>query len=231
MRWGALGSRVVALLAALLGAAGCASSRLPDWAHGGAREIAPETADTDVIAYRTLTRDDFRGSEPPPSLAEHRDDVGAATCAYFRTGPGIEVEVRPSARAADTPRYDVSLRGLAVETVMSRSCSWWNAEQEALPQDYVLQHEQIHFALFELAARRFNADAARIAAKCAYSGEDPKALVAQTRGCLRERIDAAMREAMAENRRFDEDTSYAHEPDKQRAWFARVQRELAAGSP
>lgn len=222
------GAGRAALLAALVAGAGCRSSRLPEWAHGGAREVAPETADSDVIPYRTLTRDDFRAGEPPPSLASHKDEVGAATCAYFRTAPGIEVEVRPSTRAAETPRYDVSLRGLAVESVMSRSCSWWNAGQKALPEDYVLQHEQIHFALFELAARRFNADAARIAAKCAYSGEDPKPLVERTRACVREQIDAAMREAMAENRRFDEDTSYAHEPDKQRAWWARVQRELGA---
>ncbi len=223
MRW-------VALVAVLVAGAGCRSSRLPAWAHGSAQVIDPASVDSDVIPYRALTRDDFRGSEPPPSLASHREELGAATCAYFRTGPGIQVGVRPSTRAGDTPRYDALLRGLTVETAMSRSCSWWNAEQKTLPEDYVLQHEQIHFALYELAARRFNADAARIAEKCAYSGEDPETLVAQTRGCVRERIDAAMRVALEENRRFDEDTSFAHEPGKQRAWWARVQRELVSGA-
>ena len=45
---------------------------------------------------------------------------------------------------------------------MDRNCSWWNPGEVGLPDDYILEHEQIHFALFELEARRLNESAAEI---------------------------------------------------------------------
>ena len=82
----------VAALLALLQA--CAAARpgepgaLPDFATPQGQVLAMnESPKGDLIAYRPLTRADFRGSEPPPQIASHRDQVGAATCAYVLTTP------------------------------------------------------------------------------------------------------------------------------------------------
>jgi hypothetical protein len=45
---------------------------------------------------------------------------------------------------------------------MNRDCSWWN-EKATMDAAYVLEHEQIHFALTELGARSLSANAAQIA--------------------------------------------------------------------
>jgi hypothetical protein len=47
---------------------------------------------------------------------------------------------------------------LAFEAVMIPERSWWNPAIQANMTGYVLQHEQIHFALTELAARKLTRD-------------------------------------------------------------------------
>jgi len=57
-----------------------ACSTLPEYAAPKGRLIDPAILDTaDVIAYRTLTRADFKGEQPPAEFAAYDDRVGAAT--------------------------------------------------------------------------------------------------------------------------------------------------------
>ena len=44
-------------------------------------------------------------------------------------------------------------RDLRFRAQMDRKCSWWNPKDLGFPQEYILEHEQIHFALCELGAR------------------------------------------------------------------------------
>ncbi len=95
----------------------------------------------------------------------------------------------------------------------------------------MLQHEQIHFALTELAARRLDAETARRIGNLRMSGAtfDAASKAIQTR--IEAYLARALEAVYEENSRFDEDTSARHDPAKQQLWWERVQRELAAPAP
>ena len=106
---------------------------------------------------------------------------------------------------------------------MDPECSWWNTDQKSLPPDYILQHEQIHFMLAEVEARKLRARV--LGMEVAASSRAEAALE------LEDRIDAAGRRAipdfLAVTRRFDDDTSGRYAPEKQAEWLARAQADLA----
>ncbi len=39
---------------------------------------------------------------------------------------------------------------------MERDCSWWNPGVRSRDEPRILEHEQMHFVLFEIAARHLN---------------------------------------------------------------------------
>ena len=57
--------------------------------------------------------------------------------------------------------YSARVEQVVFEAVMIPEKSWWNPHLEKGREDYVLQHEQIHFALMEIAARQLTARVAR----------------------------------------------------------------------
>ena len=135
--------------AALLG--GCSTSRLPDYAAPSVSFVSKELDMTDVISYRPLVRDDFRGKKPPSSFDER---MAAVTCVY--TQPVVDknsIEILPLSSGFGEQEYEVTFHNLRYRALMNRKCSWWNQGISGLDEDYVLEHEQIHFALFEAAAR------------------------------------------------------------------------------
>jgi hypothetical protein len=173
---------------------------------------------TDVIPYRQLTREDFRGTAPPAQVAAHADAAGAFTC-------GNIVPLGAASSRFDPTRkpgiYVGRFENAAFHAQMDRGCSWWNDGQAGLPSAYVLEHEQIHFALTEIAARHLTA---------AVRAERVETSAQRGDALLRERYDAILQEAMKEllrtNTAFDRDTSGRYEPERQREWLERVQREL-----
>ena len=50
--------------------------------------------------------------------------------------------------------YVGTISQLKFKTVFVPECSWWNPNLAKNGENYVLQHDQIHFALTELAARK-----------------------------------------------------------------------------
>jgi hypothetical protein len=137
----------------LLTLAGCAS--LPDYAAPKITVLADEALDiSDVIPYRALTRDDFRGAEPPAHFDER---MAAVTCVY--TQPIVDrqgIDIRPAIAPDGSEAYDITYNNLKYQALMNRNCSWWNTATQGMAEDYVLEHEQIHFALFEIAARTWS---------------------------------------------------------------------------
>lgn len=214
-RWGLL------LVGAVLG---CRS--LPEFAAPRGRVTAPnEVAGADLIRYRALTRADFQASAPPAEAAAHAKKLGALTCAYIATTPNTAYEIRETARG-NQRSYEVRFSSLGFLAHMDRSCSWWNSDNRAEDEAYVLQHEQIHFALAEVEARRRNREARELLASWSErtgSAEDAKSLVEA-------KLEALVNEAMADlldvSEDFDEDTSVKHAPTKQDAWERQVNEEL-----
>ena len=133
--------------------------------------ISPVRLDTsDVIPYRALQRGDFQG-EHPPKVFLGRVDLPrpvAVSCAYVAADPRARVFAEPV--GYQRRRYRPRVEDLTFRAMFSRSCSWWNRDHGLSPT-YVLQHEQIHFALFEAAARRLNRDVPRMLASAALEAD------------------------------------------------------------
>jgi hypothetical protein len=211
----------------LAGLAACAGLALPARAWQPVGRIVDPAAQRamDGVPYRTLERGDFRAAAPPPEVAEHARELGAVTCAYIAPASQLRVDVHPVAAAAgDAPRYRGSLATPRFEAVMDRACSWWR--DGPAPAGYVLEHEQIHFALTEIAARRLNGRAERLARRFRAEASTPQEVVAAARVYVEGEMREAMERLLAQNTRFDRETSLRHRPEAQARWRARVEEEL-----
>ena len=207
---------------------GC--STLPEYAapKGGVVEAA-KLDSTDVIGYRQLTRADFRGTHAPPEFAQVADRVGAATCGQVRTTSDTTffIKWRQETPSSEKQHW-VEVKKLSFMALMDRRCSWWNDKAAARAPDYVLQHEQIHFALYELGARKLNASVDAIKRDMTAEGDSQAQVEARAQRALNDALLKATEDLLERNRDFDEDTSLGYRPDRQRAWLQRVNEELSA---
>ncbi len=177
---------------------------------------------SDVIAYRTLTRADFLAAQPPEHLAPYVDRAGAATCCQRVTEPGVQRAIQEIRSDDGTAHYEANIVDLRLRAQMDRKCSWWNPKDLGLPQDYILEHEQIHFALCELEARNMNASIEEIRAELRSTADTSEAAQSLVRQAYEQELRRRMDSPMSRNRDFDEDTSMGHEPEAQKKWWARM---------
>ena len=203
--------------------AGCTTGKLPDYAAPKVSFVSDLDVDmSDVIGYRQLTRDDFRGKTPPSNFDER---MAAVTCVYTQPvvdKDGIEIEAVASENGVQI--YQVTYNNLRYRALMNRNCSWWNHRKGSFDEDYVLEHEQIHFALFEAAARDWSREPPLQVRVKSQSREAMKLEV-------QKQFEAQMQKRLAllrkENLRFDEDTSVGHNPARQKQWLQRVMARLS----
>lgn len=200
---------------------GCSTSKLPDYAAPTVSYVSGKTDMTDVVTYRQLTRDDFRGKNPPNNYDER---MAAVTCVY--TQPIVDkdsMEILPLSREPGQQEYEVTYHNLRYRALMNRNCSWWNRGVIGLDEDYVLEHEQIHFALFEAAAREWSQEPPlRVRVKAQSQEEMKNEVKKQFEASMRSRLDR-LRE---ENLRFDEDTSVGRDQVRQSQWLQLVMARL-----
>ena len=172
----------------------------------------------DVIHYRELERSDFKGEEPPAGFDRR---MAAAICSQVK--PFIEMEYQGQENGSHV--YLVKFREPAFRAIMDRDCSWWNQDVDAAGEEYILEHETIHFALSEIAAREWNAnlpwDSVRI------SGLDEAELMQDLESQTDEFFRPRREELLQRNLRFDEETSAVYDPVKQKQWLLKVQQELS----
>ena len=71
--------------------------------------------------------------------------------------------------------YEASVGEVRVRAQMDRRCSWWNPKDLGLPQEYILEHEQIHFAICELEARRLNTTLRELTSTLSVTAESVQA--------------------------------------------------------
>jgi len=202
-----------------------ACAALPDHARPRAELMDPAAyRPGDAIRYRALTRADFLADEPPQQVAAHAAFFGAFTCA------SIVPEGMASARFEPTREAGVHIarfEGVGFHAEMDRECSWWNPTGKA-PSAYVLEHEQIHFALTEIQARRLEAAMREFRLRT----DDPQAAGDELGRHYNALLESARDELLRAATRFDEETSGSYEPERQARWRARVEAELAVnGSP
>ena len=205
-------------------AAGCA--QLPDYAKPQFRlsdhkKNSPEYGFT----YRQLTVDDFHAISLPENFTVHAKSLNARVCTNIRLTRDSKFIVNP-VYFRGKKSYFASIQDIAFEAVMIPSCSWWNPQIPKKKKAYALQHEQIHFALTEIAARRLTQEAREVASSLLVIQSTQKDARDEILDKIKAMVQAAMDESLREHTAFDEDTSLFFDPKKQRWWIERVEEQL-----
>ncbi len=96
-----------------------------------------------------------------------------------------------------------------------------------MPDDYILQHEQIHFAIHEIEARRLEGRVEELKAGIRGQGSSADAAYAeaqaQLNAVLAKHVDAVYQRSY----RFDQETSNGFDPEAQARWWSQISQELA----
>lgn len=209
--------------AGLLVAAGC--STLPDFAAPKRSEGSVVVSDAeDAIRYRTLTRADFKRTSPPGQIKFGKYELGALTCGSLQTSPDTELQLVTTTTPGGESVVHGRFKVLRFFAFMDRQCSWWNPTNRE--PEYTLQHEQIHFALYELEARALNRRAEQLVRETELESEDREEVVQRLNGVIQGLLDEHIERSLERNSDFDEETSLGHDPARQQRWWETVQREL-----
>jgi len=199
-----------------------ACAGLPDYA----RPVALDSGalqKQDVIGYRRLHRADFKGLQPPPGF-DHR--MGAAICAYLENNIEAEsFEFRYLGKDNYSHVYEVTVNNPRIHAFMDRDCSWWNPELADSASEYVLEHEGIHFAIFEIAARKWSRELETAIFRLV--GIDEAELKRDMQKQFDNFWEGRKSELDLRNLEFDEQTSAVFDPERQKQWLATVRSELA----
>ena len=203
---------------------GCA--QLPEYARPRMVEVDElQKTFATGFAYRELTPEDFRAAFLSEQLAEHAERINAHAATHVR------LTADSSFRITSGDLYGQSyffgrIERLGFEAVMLPDQSWWNPKMPPNMRGYVLQHEQIHFALTELAARQLTSDSQKWASEVLVIKPTPQEVRAELARQIKDRINAAMEANLKRQAEFDDDTSLFHNPRRQRWWSWTVEDEL-----
>ena len=181
-----------------------------------------EYAATDVTRYRDLTRSDFRAAKPPAHIGANAKHLGAYTCT------NIVPDGDPNVAYAQQPDGTITARltSATFHAEMDRGCSWWN-ERSRLDSAYILEHEQIHFALTEIHARRLT----RRMRGVEVTARGPQAATVEIQRIYDRLAQESSQELVRDSTRFDQETSFRVAPEDQRRWLRTVGQELAELGP
>lgn len=92
--------------------------------------------------------------------------------------------------------------------------------------NYVLEHEQIHFAITELAARNLTRQAEGVAGTFLVVQPTWKQAFNEISAKIKSLVKTATDESLKEHTAFDEDTSMIFDPVRQRWWLDRVDKAM-----
>ncbi len=199
-------------------------SRLPNFSQPRV-EVSDVSLSSQVISYRNLTIADFNAEVLPEDLRRHRQDLNAHAAIAIRTLPGAKY-VFSFQDHRGSQLWCGSTEHLSFEAVMLTEKSWWNSTMTKDIEDYVLQHEQVHFALMELAARKLNRRVKNEQdqlVSCAAVVEDAKEKLSAIVDLW---IDELQKETLRKHEDFDEATSRRYALKIQQWWLNRVKSEL-----
>lgn len=204
---------------------GCANSDAPPIAT----YQEPGTIDrSDTVEYRTLTREDFHATTPPNEAKGVPLHASAALIGAVRVDPRSDVFVTQVKTGSDSTLFEATARNLRFQAVMDPKASWWREDLDSTSTAYVLEHEQIHFAIFELEARRLNARIPEIATRIRSVGQTSDEARNTANARLEEERRASNQEVMMRQSQFERETANGKLRDRQKEWWNRIQAELAS---
>lgn len=215
------------IAAVVVTVAGAATPASGISAQARARAFDPELLRSgNLIRYRELDRGDFLAADPPAEATGVHGQLGAATCVFLTTGPETHIRASTGELGLGAGQVRARVADLAFMAYMDRECSWWNPAPMSLPDDYILRHEQIHFALFEIAARRLNQRAEEMAGQMVFVSGNQERALEEVRRQIDAEMQRAMDEIMARSDDFDRETSRTYRQDRQEWWWRSVNVEL-----
>jgi hypothetical protein len=177
------------------------------------------------FAHRRLTIADFQADSLPEKVAHYSRNIQARAC--IRIVPAENTEMRVSRGVvANREVYVGKFTDITFQAVFDPQCSWWNPRVSNKRKSYVLQHEQIHFDLAELGARRLNRLHSNELREYLAFGNSPLEVRAKLLSEVQKVSRKGVDKDMQTHTDFDEDTSLYFDPQAQQIWFERVRREL-----
>ena len=180
---------------------------------------------SDPIRHRELTRDDFQAARRAARARLLVAMRGAVPEAYVATSLVCMGRLRTEEPAPG--RFAVWYEDLEYLALVERDASWWNPRGRNAPEQ-VLGHEQVHFDLTELVARRANRRRGWHVAITRFEADDPREAMRGFAARWSAHMAALRAEWEALQARYDRETRHGTLPAAQAEWVARVRRELAA---
>lgn len=219
---GSLIANVIVIL--LLSITSCA--RLPDFAKPHFNlQVTEESNDFGAFGYRILTKADFKASSLPEDYIQYSNRINARSCLGLRSSKQTHMQISTSSYSGIN-FYVGSIEEVAYEAVFRPSCSWWNPNLSQKRKPYVLEHEQIHFALLELAARELSRTSMQELASFIALGDSVDEVKEQLVKKVHILGQKVIQVNLEDQTRFDEETSLYYDPAAQKRWYAEVMRRL-----
>lgn len=189
---------------------------------------AEEYVTENYIRYRVLSRADFQASEPPQKPGGQHYRLNAHTALRMQLDESSRIVVHErGGEGTHKGKYLVQALDVRFEALMIPSKSWWNPVVPQSRFSYVLQHEQIHFALMELKVRELNQVLERDRTDFTVETTDPESVKQK----MKERISELMRQAndelLEEHTAFDKATSARFDHMVQNWWYKRISERLS----
>jgi hypothetical protein len=200
--------------------------QLPE--HGKPRFIATETENLtsrNGFTYRLLEMNDFQAKSLPADYHKHSRNIGALSCISIRPSRSAKITIVQS-YFQDMLFYGGTISQLKFEAIFVPDCSWWNKKIARNKEEYVLQHEQIHFALAELAARKLTDEAGYEVKNYLAIGNTYDQIREEIMGKLKSMVRDTMELSLEDHTDFDEDTSIFHDTQVQQKWLEDVHARL-----
>lgn len=176
--------------------------------------------------YRGLRAEDFQASTPPEFARGHEQLLGAVSCVSISPTLVRRGGVRG---ASDNVPGEASpnIEALGFSAVFDPQCSWRNPDLPEEVLGFVLQHEQVHFALMEITARQLNQRSVELTAMLMQSALAGQSDPDRPLDPIRVPIEAKVAQDLHRHEQFDKDTSTATTAAVQQRWFDRVMLELS----
>jgi hypothetical protein len=208
-----------------------ACAQLPEYAQPRkVQYVESQSTPPNGFPYRALTIEDFRAASVPEHLSAHAEQINAHSATQIRLSADSSFSITHGFLFGQSYFFGRILH-LAFEAVMIPERSWWNPKIQGEMRAYVLQHEQIHFALTELAARKLSSDSQEWASEVLVIKPTPQEVQAEFAQQIKHMISAAMEVNLKRQVKFDEDTSLFFNPRRQQWWSWTVEDELKQTSP
>jgi len=188
----------------------------------------PDTAGAGVtgFSYRDLEIDDFKAGTLPADYQQYRNSINARSCLSIRPSRITSAQIS-RVHYYGNLIYVGSFTDISFEALFIPSCSWWNHAVSEKKTDYVLQHEQIHFALAELTARKVTHELTKKMQDYTAVGGADAEVKEELMKVLLDSAHEMIASDLNVHTDFDEDTSMFFDQDEQNSWFNQIEKRLA----